>query len=274
MSSGSGGRLEVQHARKINSSFWCVRENVRARGGAGAGPAPRAEAAALRAPAPALRSAARRVLSPRARAPPRRAGRVATPPTILGLGAYHMKRGGGERSLRESVCVSPGPAMSGASPGPRSPASPARSPPPAVLHTMTPVPAHDYYPHKVELDSDDGYPPERYRPAHQLAAYAPENKVPGQPDVYDQAMDSIDEKTPIDLIYEDDKQTVIYTTTPDQKRVEMISGQMEDGQLVSGGQLVDGGVSVVVGAPGQPGTVLVLADHVVDELGQVITIPR
>ncbi|KAG7310693.1 hypothetical protein JYU34_003498, partial [Plutella xylostella] len=227
-----------------------------------------------RAPAPALRSAARRVLSPRARAPPRRAGRVATPPTILGLGAYHMKRGGGERSLRESVCVSPGPAMSGASPGPRSPASPARSPPPAVLHTMTPVPAHDYYPHKVELDSDDGYPPERYRPAHQLAAYAPENKVPVQPDVYDQAMDSIDEKTPIDLIYEDDKQTVIYTTTPDQKRVEMISGQMEDGQLVSGGQLVDGGVSVVVGAPGQPGTVLVLADHVVDELGQVITIPR
>lgn len=173
--------------------------------------------------------------------------------------------------------------------GRASPASTPRSPAPAhahahahahaVLATMTPVqPAHDYYPHKVEMDSDDGYPPDahsyRHSP-HELAAYAPENKVPGQPDVYEQGMESIDEKTPIDLIYEDDKQTVIYTTTPDQKRVEMISGQLEDGQLVSsGGQLVDGGVSVVVGAPGQPGTVLVLADHVVDELGQVITIPR
>ncbi|XP_045491129.1 protein grainyhead isoform X4 [Colias croceus] len=157
-----------------------------------------------------------------------------------------------------------------------SPPSAPRSPAPAhaVLATMTPVqPAHDYYPHKVEMDSDDGYPPEahsyRHSP-HELAAYAPDSKVPVQPDVYDQGMESIDEKTPIDLIYEDDKETVIYTTTPDQKRVEMISGQLEDGQLVSGsGQLVDGGVSVVVGAPGQ-GTVLVLAD----ELGQVITIPR
>ncbi|CAB3239974.1 unnamed protein product [Arctia plantaginis] len=162
-----------------------------------------------------------------------------------------------------------------------SPASGPRSPAPAhaVLATMTPVqPAHDYYPHKVEMDSDDGYPPEahsyRHSP-HELAAYATDSKVPVQPDVYDQGMESIDEKTPIDLIYEDEKQTVIYTTTPDQKRVEMISGQLDDGQLVSsGGQLVDGGVSVVVGAPGQPPTVLVLADHVVDELGQVITIPR
>ncbi|XP_037867210.1 protein grainyhead isoform X6 [Bombyx mori] len=162
-----------------------------------------------------------------------------------------------------------------------SPASAPRSPAPAhaVLATMTPVqPAHDYYPHKVEMDSDDGYPPEahsyRHSP-HELAAYATDSKVPVQPDVYEQGMESIDEKTPIDLIYEDDKQTVIYTTTPDQKRVEMISGQLEDGQLVSGGgQLVDGGVSVVVGAPGQPPTVLVLADHMVDELGQVITIPR
>lgn len=161
-----------------------------------------------------------------------------------------------------------------------SPSSAPRSPAPAhaVLATMTPVqPAHDYYPHKVEMDSDDGYPPEahsyRHSP-HELAAYATDSKVPVQPDVYDQGMESMDEKTPIDLIYEDEKQTVIYTTTPDQKRVEMISGQLDDGQLVSsGGQLVDGGVSVVVGAPGQP-TVLVLADHVVDELGQVITIPR
>ncbi|CAH1639707.1 unnamed protein product [Spodoptera littoralis] len=160
-----------------------------------------------------------------------------------------------------------------------SPSSAPRSPAPAhaVLATMTPVqPAHDYYPHKVEMDSDDGYPPEahsyRHSP-HELAAYATDSKVPVQPDVYDQGMESMDEKTPIDLIYEDEKQTVIYTTTPDQKRVEMISGQLDDGQLVSsGGQLVDGGVSVVVGAPGQP-TVLVLADHVVDELGQVITIP-
>ncbi|XP_063395142.1 protein grainyhead isoform X1 [Cydia fagiglandana] len=178
--------------------------------------------------------------------------------------------------------VSPVPLVPERSP-PASPASAPRSPAPAhaVLATMTPVqPAHahhahhphphDYYPHKVEMDSDDGYPPEahsyRHSP-HELAAYAPDNKVPVQPDVYDQGMESIDEKTPIDLIYEDEKQTVIYTTTPDQKRVEMISGQLEDGQLV------DGGVSVVVGAPGQ-GTVLVLADHVVDELGQVITIPR
>lgn len=159
--------------------------------------------------------------------------------------------------------------------GVATPPSAPRSPAPAhaVLATMTPVqPAHDYYPHKVEMDSDDGYPEAhsyRHSP-HELAAYAPDNKVAVQPDVYDQGMESIDEKTPIDLIYEDDKETVIYTTTPDQKRVEMISGQLEDGQLVSGaGQLVDGGVSVVVGAPGQ-GTVLVLAD----EHGQVITIPR
>lgn len=157
-----------------------------------------------------------------------------------------------------------------------SPASAPRSPAPAhaVLATMTPVqPAHDYYPHKVEMDSDDGYPPEahsyRHSP-HELAAYATDSKVPVQPDVYDQGMESIDEKTPIDLIYEDEKQTVIYTTTPDQKRVEMISGQLDEGQLVDAGA----GVSVVVGAPGQPPTVLVLADHVVDELGQVITIPR
>ncbi|XP_053619767.1 protein grainyhead isoform X2 [Plodia interpunctella] len=160
----------------------------------------------------------------------------------------------------------------------RTPRSPPRSPAPAhaVLATMTPVqPAHDYYPHKVEMDSDDGYPPDphsyRHSP-HELAAYAPDNKVPVQPDVYDQGMESIDEKTPIDLIYADDKQTVIYTTTPDQKRVEMISEQLDDGQLVSGGgQLVDG-VSVVVGPPGQ--AVVVIADHVVDELGQVIPIPR
>lgn len=165
---------------------------------------------------------------------------------------------------------------------PRSPTSAPCSPAPAhtVLATMTPVqPAHDYYPHKVEMDSDDGYPPDahsyRHSP-HGLAAYTTDGKVPGQPEVYDQGMESIDEKTPIDLIYEDEKQTVIYTTTPDQKRVEMISGgQLDEGHLVSGGgQLVDGGVSVVVGASGQP-TVLVLADHVVDELGQVITtIPR
>lgn len=148
-------------------------------------------------------------------------------------------------------------------------ASPARSVSPRsprahTLATMTPVQAHDYYPHKVELDSDDGYP-DSYRHSphhHQLPAYAPDNKTPVQPDVYDQTMESIDEKTPIDLIYEDEKQTVIYTTTPDQKRVEMISGNLEEVE----------GVSVVVG--GAPGTVLVLADHVVDELGQVITIPR
>ncbi|XP_073957705.1 grainy head isoform X4 [Choristoneura fumiferana] len=139
-----------------------------------------------------------------------------------------------------------------------------RSPRAHTLATMTPVQAHDYYPHKVELDSDDGYP-DSYRHSphhHQLPAYAPDNKTPVQPDVYDQTMESIDEKTPIDLIYEDEKQTVIYTTTPDQKRVEMISGNLEEVE----------GVSVVVG--GAPGTVLVLADHVVDELGQVITIPR
>ncbi|RVE44712.1 hypothetical protein evm_010616 [Chilo suppressalis] len=189
-------------------------------------------------------------------------------------------------ALRHGVMSSPpGPACDERARTPRavvSPASAPRSPAPAhaVLATMTPVqPAHDYYPHKVEMDSDDGYPPEahsyRHSP-HELAAYAPDNKVPVQPDVYDQGMESIDEKTPIDLIYEDDKQTVIYTTTADQKRVEMISGQLDDGQLVSGGgQLVDGGVSVVVGPPGQGGqTVLVIADHVVDELGQVIAIPR
>ncbi|KAJ8736372.1 hypothetical protein PYW08_007028 [Mythimna loreyi] len=174
-----------------------------------------------------------------------------------------------------SASASPSPCEERAR-SPRAGASPApapRSPAPAhaVLATMTPVqPAHDYYPHKVEMDSDDGYPPEahsyRHSP-HELAAYATDSKVPVQPDVYDQGMESMDEKTPIDLIYEDEKQTVIYTTTPDQKRVEMISGQLDDGQLV------EGGVSVVVGAPGQP-TVLVLADHVVDELGQVITIPR
>lgn len=183
-----------------------------------------------------------------------------------------------------SASGSPAPASEERARTPRgaSPASAPRSPAPAhaVLATMTPVqPAHDYYPpHKVEIDSDDGYPPEahsyRHSP-HELAAYAPDNKVPVQPDVYDQGMESIDEKTPIDLIYEDDKQTVIYTTTPDQKRVEMISGQLDDGQLVSGGgQLVDGGVSVVVGPPGQGQTVLVIADHMVDELGQVIAIPR
>lgn len=211
--------------------------------------------------------------------------------SALELGHSSVVRGALEQRLRppENVTVGEQRGIMSASPQaltceerartPRAAASPPsapRSPAPAhaVLATMTPVqPAHDYYPHKVEMDSDDGYPPEahsyRHSP-HELAAYAPDSKVPVQPDVYDQGMESIDEKTPIDLIYEDDKETVIYTTTPDQKRVEMISGQLEDGQLVSGaGQLVDGGVSVVVGTPGH-GTVLVLAD----ELGQVITIPR
>ncbi|GBP36493.1 hypothetical protein EVAR_8326_1 [Eumeta japonica] len=209
------------------------------------------------------------------------------------IGAKRRFVGGGRGRVRvgpsamSASPAAPAPAAEErASPRTASPPSAPRSPVAHVLATMTPVqPAHDYYPHahKVEIDSDDGYAAEHpYRQSpHTLPAYATapapahEPKSAGAPDVYDQGMDSIDEKTPIDLIYEDEKQTVIYTTTPDQKRVEMISGQLEGGHLLAGGApLVDGaGVSLVVGAPGQ-GTVLVLADHVVDELGQVITIPR
>lgn len=72
-----GGRSWAcrQHARKINSSFWCVRERRGRRAGRRGGRRRRrAEAAALRAPAPALRSAVRRVLAvPRPRTGPRRA---------------------------------------------------------------------------------------------------------------------------------------------------------------------------------------------------------
>lgn len=172
--------------------------------------------------------------------------------------------------------------------GERSPGSP-HSPRP-VLATMTPVPVHDFqYCHKVEMDSNDGYPPEviyadknippemypndkttimyQHSPADMLA-YDGEKSAALAGDMYDQDMGHIDEKTPIDLIYEDGKQTVIYTTTPDQKRVEMISGH-------TGGSL---DVSVVVhpehGQPGQAQTVLVLADHMLDDMGQVIGIPR
>lgn len=176
--------------------------------------------------------------------------------------------------------------------GDRSPGSP-HSPRP-VLATMTTVPVHDFqYCHKVEMDSNDGYPQEvadiytgknipqemysndkttimyQHSPADMLA-YDGEKSGGLAGDMYDQDMGHIDEKTPIDLIYEDGKQTVIYTTTPDQKRVEMISGH-------TGGPL---DVSVVVqhenGQPVQTGpTVLVLADHMtIDEMGQVIGIPR
>lgn len=159
-----------------------------------------------------------------------------------------------------------------------------------VLATMTPVPVHDFsYCHKVEMDSNDGYPQEviyadknipaemystekgtimyQHSPGDMLTYDGEKSGLAG--DMYDQDMGSIDEKTPIDLIYEDGKQTVIYTTTPDQKRVEMISGH--SGGSVLGSPL---DVSVVVqhGAPGP--TVLVLADHVLDDMGQVIGIQR
>lgn len=70
-------RVRIQYVRKINWSFWCVRERPReARAGRRGGQRRRrAEAAALRAPAPALRSAARRALElprPRPRPGPRR----------------------------------------------------------------------------------------------------------------------------------------------------------------------------------------------------------
>jgi len=173
--------------------------------------------------------------------------------------------------------------------GDRSPGSP-QSPRP-VLATMTPVPVHDFsYCHKVEMDSNDGYPqeviyadknipPEMYpndkttimyqHSPGDMLGYDGEKSAGLAGDMYDQDMGSIDEKAPIDLIYEDGKQTVIYTTTPDQKRVEMISGH-------AGGPL---DVSVVVqhehGQSGQPGpTVLVLADHVLDDMGPVIGIQR
>lgn len=133
-----------------------------------------------------------------------------------------------------------------------SPGSP-RSPRP-VLATMTPVPVHEFaYCHKVEMDDDDGYP------ADQLYA---DPKAQPQAVMYQHeplAYDPIDEKAPIDLIYEDGKQTVIYTTTPDQKRVEMMSAPLD--------------VSVVVQhdqpQPSGP-TVLVLADHMLDDAGQYI----
>lgn len=171
----------------------------------------------------------------------------------------------------------------------RSPGSP-NSPRP-VLATMTPVPVQDFsFCHKVEIDSNDGYPSQeviyadknipsemysgekgttimyQHSPGDMLT-YDSEKTLSGE--MYDQDMGAIDEKAPIDLIYEDGKQTVIYTTTPDQKRVEMISGHA--GSAVLGSSPLD--VSVVV--HGQPGpTVLVLADHMLDDMGQVIGIQR
>lgn len=142
--------------------------------------------------------------------------------------------------------------------------------PPAMLATMTPVNVME-----LQKDFEESQKNQEIYQERQIY-YSDRPLSPGQ--IYQQHAspgDGYEEKQPqpqIDLIYEDGKQTVIYTTTADQKALEIYS-QSGAGELVTpiDGSLMhtsDGTpVSVVVQGglhyPQQTGaTVLVLSELV------------
>lgn len=153
-----------------------------------------------------------------------------------------------------------------ASPADRSPLRDAPSPP-AMLATMTPVNVMEL---KKEMDEKRamGSPPIYSTQVKTEIMYEKDD------DIYAQGISDKND-TPIDLIYEDGNKTVIYTTAPDQKGLEIysannsgeitinnISAHQIHGQQITD-VLIDGSSGAMVNASGDnvgspPGTVSVV----------------
>lgn len=146
-----------------------------------------------------------------------------------------------------------------ASPADRSPLRDAPSPP-AMLATMTPVNVMEL---KKEMDEKRAMGSPMYTQVKTEVMYEKDEDMYGKND------------TPIDLIYEDGNKTVIYTTAPDQKGVEIyssdnsgeitinnINAHQLHGQQI-GDVLIDSSSGAIVSASGDaggspPGTVSVV----------------
>lgn len=159
----------------------------------------------------------------------------------------------------EGTIMSPPPPQ--ASPAARSPLGDAPSPP-AMLATMTPVNVMEL---KKEMEE------KRTSPLYNTHIKT-EVMYEKDDDIYSHGIDKHD--TPIDLIYEDGNKTVIYTTAPDQKGVEIYSSD-NSGEItinninhqIHGQQianvLIDGNPSAMVSSSGDvngspPGAVSVV----------------
>lgn len=165
----------------------------------------------------------------------------------------------------EGGMMSPPPPQ--ASPAERSPLRDAPSPP-AMLATMTPVNVMEL---KKEMDEKRamGGSPIYSTQVKTEVMYEKDD------DIYAHAINDKHHDTPIDLIYEDGNKTVIYTTAPDQKGLEIYSADNSGeitinnigahqihGQQISD-VLIDGNSGAMVNASGDnvgspPGTVSVV----------------
>ncbi|CAG9828523.1 unnamed protein product [Diabrotica balteata] len=152
-----------------------------------------------------------------------------------------------------------------ASPANRSPTGDDRGSP-AMLATMTPVNVMELK-KEMEEESAMGRPP-LYTQVKTEVLYEKDD------DIYAQGIADKND-TPIDLIYEDGNKTVIYTTAPDQKGLEIysadnsgeitinnISAHQIHGQPISD-VLIDSGTNTMVNSSGEtvgspPGTVSVV----------------
>ncbi|XP_050519298.1 protein grainyhead-like [Diabrotica virgifera virgifera] len=152
-----------------------------------------------------------------------------------------------------------------ASPANRSPIGDDRGSP-AMLATMTPVNVMELK-KEMEEESAMGRPP-LYTQVKTEVLYEKDD------DIYAQGIADKND-TPIDLIYEDGNKTVIYTTAPDQKGLEIysadnsgeitinnISAHQIHGQPISD-VLIDSGTNAMVNSSGEtvgspPGTVSVV----------------
>ncbi|XP_018568520.1 protein grainyhead-like [Anoplophora glabripennis] len=143
-----------------------------------------------------------------------------------------------------------------ASPAERSPQREAPSSP-AMLATMTPVNVMELK-KEMEEESAIGRPP-LYAQVKTEVLYDKDE------DIYAQAISDKND-TPIDLIYEDGNKTVIYTTAPDQKGLEIysadnsgeitinnISAHQIHGQQIAD-VLIDGNASAMVNSSGDAGS--------------------
>ncbi|XP_049824299.1 protein grainyhead isoform X4 [Aethina tumida] len=150
-----------------------------------------------------------------------------------------------------------------ASPAERSPLRERDAPEsPAMLATMTPVNVMELK-KEMEEESAMGRPP-LYTQVKTEVMYENDD------DIYAQGI-SDKHDTPIDLIYDDGNKTVIYTTAPDQKSLEIYSADNTGeitinnytGQQQIADVLIDGNAATMVNASGEsvgspPGTVSVV----------------
>lgn len=144
--------------------------------------------------------------------------------------------------------------------------SPLREPPspPAMLATMTPVNVMEL---KKEMDEKRAMGSPIYTQVKTEVMYEKDDEI--------YSAHSMDDKndTPIDLIYDDGNKTVIYTTAPDQKGVEIYSSE-NSGEItinninahqIHGQQIADvlidgnaGAIATTDGTGNPPGTVSVV----------------